>query len=123
MTFVCVLLFTSMALWLCSKAYAEENSHASLTKEDTTIHAFLLVTSVSADNIHNMKKEAQCKYKGIIGKVNRGQDYKIDIGKNIVFVLRKWHDPAIEGWRIEILFKNGRKPDDDVAWLLNPTLP
>ena len=69
------------------------------------------------------KKSPECsKQEKFVGEVKRGQDFEQDIGGGLVFYLRARHDPAIEGWRIEIRPKElGRNyMTQDYAGLLNP---
>jgi len=68
------------------------------------------------------KESASCLPETFSGEVNRGEHYDHAFGTDLVFRLRASHDPAIEGWHIEIVGKkaldDGRS--QDWAWPLNP---
>lgn len=69
------------------------------------------------------KHSDECtKHERFVGEVKRGQDFTQNIGGGLVFHLRAWHDPAIEGWRIDITPKKpGRNGVyHSYAWQLNP---
>ena len=67
------------------------------------------------------KYSANCPPETFSGEVNRAEQYEHAFGKDLVFRLLASHDPAIEGWHIEIVGKkaldDGR--NQDWAWPLN----
>ena len=79
-------------------------------------------SSIAREQGAPQKDSAACPPETFSGDVNRAEHYEHNFGTDLVFRLRASHDPAIEGWHIEIVGKQaldaGRS--QDWAWPLNP---